>query len=102
MKTSICRYLALIVLCSAPLAQAEIIKIPVGQQPGTSADAQLPNKGASREAVKSRYGEPLSYSEAVGEPPISRWTYPGFAVYFEYDHVVHAVQVGSAKPQTTN
>jgi hypothetical protein len=28
---------------------------------------------------------------AVGRPPISRWEYPGFIVYFEHEHVIHAV-----------
>lgn len=97
MKQHPLRYLALVSMLSTPLAQAELIKIPVGQQKSSAEDLQLPAHGTSSEAVKSRYGEPLNYGEAVGEPPISRWQYDGFAVYFEYDHVVHAVQVGSAK-----
>ena len=28
---------------------------------------------------------------AVGNPPISRWEYPGFVVYFEHEHVIHSV-----------
>ena len=33
---------------------------------------------------------------AVGKPPISRWEYPGFVVYFEHDHVIHSVVSGAA------
>jgi hypothetical protein len=28
---------------------------------------------------------------AVGEPPISRWEYTGYTVYFEHDLVLHSV-----------
>jgi hypothetical protein len=31
----------------------------------------------------------------VGKPPISRWEYPGFIVYFESDHVIHSVVANS-------
>jgi hypothetical protein len=33
---------------------------------------------------------------AVGEPPISRWVYPQFVVYFEGSYVIHAVARRSA------
>jgi len=44
-------------------------------------------------AVQSRYGEPVTRHAAVGQPPITRWDYAQFAVYFENDHVLHAVIV---------
>jgi len=28
---------------------------------------------------------------AVGDPPISRWEYNGFSVYFEHDLALHSV-----------
>jgi hypothetical protein len=43
--------------------------------------------------VQSRYGEPTNRHSAVGDPPITRWDYPQFAVYFEHDRVLHAVLV---------
>jgi hypothetical protein len=30
----------------------------------------------------------------VGDPPITRWEYPGFVVYFEHHLVVHTVARG--------
>lgn len=78
-------------------ALAEIIKIPVGQQQGLEPGIQLPLRGQSTSSVKQRYGEPTKLGATVGEPPISRWEYPEFAVYFEYDHVVHAVLLTTAK-----
>jgi hypothetical protein len=45
--------------------------------------------------VEVRYGAPSQRYEAVGQPPITRWVYPSFVVYFEYSHVVHAVAVNA-------
>lgn len=50
-----------------------------------------PNRGMSMETVESRWGTPLTKRSAVGEPPITRWEYPTFVVYFEYRNVIHAV-----------
>jgi len=50
-----------------------------------------PSAGMTMDKVISRFGEPQSRSGAVGDPPITSWTYPGFTVYFEYQHVIHAV-----------
>ncbi|MCE7932734.1 MAG: hypothetical protein DYH17_15340 [Xanthomonadales bacterium PRO6] len=51
----------------------------------------LPRAGASMASVEAQFGAPESKRDAVGQPPISRWIYPAFTVYFEYDHVVNAV-----------
>ena len=53
--------------------------------------AQRPVRGMSMASVEARYGAPTTREGAVGDPPISRWDYPAFVVYFEYDHVIHAV-----------
>ena len=50
-----------------------------------------PSRGMSMEQVEASFGMPSSQHGAVGEPPITRWDYPGFAVYFEYEFVIHAV-----------
>jgi hypothetical protein len=44
------------------------------------------------ERVASRYGEPASRHAAIGDPPITRWDYPGFSVYFEHNIVLHSVE----------
>jgi len=53
--------------------------------------AERPARGSSMARVEARFGAPATRSGPVGQPPISRWDYPGFVVFFEYDHVVHAV-----------
>ena len=45
--------------------------------------------------VESRFGAPAERFAAVGQPPITRWVYPAFVVYFEFDHVVHTVAIPS-------
>ncbi len=91
------RIVTLLLVLLPGMARAEIIKIPVGQQHGVEPGIQLPLRGQSATLIKQHYGEPIKIAAAVGEPPISRWEYPAFAVYFEYDHVVHAVLLTMAK-----
>ena len=50
-----------------------------------------PSRGMTQASVESRYGSPVSVDAPVGDPPISRWEYADFVVFFEYDKVIHAV-----------
>jgi ribonucleotide monophosphatase NagD (HAD superfamily) len=54
-----------------------------------------PARGMTMEQVESKFGQPTAKQPAVGKPPITRWDYPGFAVYFEFNHVVHTVALSS-------
>lgn len=91
MPRSICR-LALLLSLFAPMAStAEQLTIPIGQT-ATAVSSDMPQRGDTKAAVTSRYGQPLKLSEGVGSPPIARWDYPAFSVYFETDRVLHAVQ----------
>ena len=56
------------------------------------ADDGRPSRGMTQARVESKYGSPVSTEAAVGEPPITRWEYSGFVVFFEYDRVIHAVK----------
>jgi hypothetical protein len=49
------------------------------------------SRGLSMSQVEQRYGEPARRIGAIGSPPISRWIYPEFVVYFEGQYVIHAV-----------
>ena len=55
------------------------------------AQVATPARGTSKAQVEKHFGAPTDRVAAVGDPPISSWVYPGFTVYFEYDHVIHAV-----------
>ena len=60
-----------------------------GIAPG--AGSERPSRGMTAQSVESRFGAPVAKEAAVGEPPISRWEYKDFVVFFEYDRVIHAV-----------
>ena len=51
----------------------------------------LPRNGLSMADVEQRFGEPVERSGAVGEPPITRWTYDDYSVYFEHNLVIESV-----------
>ncbi|WP_425054387.1 phosphodiesterase [Pseudomonas abyssi] len=78
-------------LLLATTTQADTLRIPVGEQAGSNQGA-LPQRGASFDSVSARWGEPSRRHAAVGQPPITRWDYPGFSVYFEYDKVIDSVR----------
>jgi outer membrane protein assembly factor BamE (lipoprotein component of BamABCDE complex) len=54
-------------------------------------DTATPTRGMTMNQVAAKFGAPVTKIPAVGKPPISRWEYPGFIVYFEADHVIHSV-----------
>ena len=68
-------------------AQADTLSMP---DAGTAGGA-LPVRGLSMEAVEEQFGAPTRVLDAVGEPPITRWVYPEFTVYFEHQFVIHPV-----------
>jgi outer membrane protein assembly factor BamE (lipoprotein component of BamABCDE complex) len=58
-------------------------------------DVATPGRGMTMDQVMTKFGEPTNKIPAVGQPPISRWDYPGFVVYFERNHVIHSVVANS-------
>ena len=58
-------------------------------------DIATPTRGMTMDQVSNKFGAPAAKVPAVGNPPISRWQYPGFVVYFEHDHVIHSVVADS-------
>ncbi|MBB6340906.1 hypothetical protein HNP49_001063 [Pseudomonas fluvialis] len=71
--------------------QAQTLEIPLGEQ-GDPQLTQLPQTGESRRSVLERFGLADEEHAPVGQPPITRWDYREFSVYFEYDHVVNSVR----------
>jgi len=52
----------------------------------------FPRRGMSMDKVQNELGQPVVISPAVGEPPITSWTYPDRVVFFEYSRVIHVVE----------
>ena len=62
-------------------------------------NVERPTRGSTMQAVESHFGAPAQKHAAVGgghagQPPITRWDYPRFSVFFENDKVIHAVATG--------
>ena len=91
-----------ILLGLAPLGAAVAETLVVNDQVQLrQSEVAKPTRGSTMTAVAQKFGEPSQKHAAVGgcsggaspcrTPPITRWDYPGFSVYFEYEHVVHSV-----------
>ncbi len=87
----------------APVAMADSDSISA-QASGTD----LPRRGMNMEQVKAKFGAANEEMEAIGEPPISRWVYNDFTVYYEHQYVIHTVihkhngHIGAAEHTTGN
>ncbi|MEM7561472.1 MAG: hypothetical protein AAF353_00340 [Pseudomonadota bacterium] len=60
----------------------------------------LPKRGQSKQQVLSEFGEPAQRVSPVGKPPISRWLYSEFVVYFEHHLVITTVAAEDNLPTT--
>ena len=81
----------------AGIAAAETVAVDNGIAVKES-DVPTPTRGMTMDQVAGKFGTPASKVPAVGQPPISRWEYPGFVVYFEAEHVIHSVVSDASAP----
>jgi hypothetical protein len=94
------RICAISLLLVMPLAGADILLLD-GIDAARGSENLRPARGMSMGAVRSVFGAPSTEYGAVGPyrdcsedrfcPPITRWDYPGFVVYFEHEFVIHTV-----------
>ncbi len=54
-----------------------------------------PARGALMKTVEKQFGAPAEKHPTVGKPPITRWDYPNFSVFFEGDRVIDSVVTDS-------
>ncbi len=88
---------AAFLILSPPWARADVLAMPPEQ---TEAPAvPLPVAGMTMEQVKLKFGAPRTMLPAVGKPPITRWEYEGYIVYFEHHYVLRAVPVRGAQEE---
>lgn len=87
--------LATVSICLlSPLAtSADVLLLDViAQEPPNSASGLLrPRSGMKMDQVRAKFGSPGTEGPSVGQPPISRWDYDGYSVYFEHDTVLTTV-----------
>lgn len=79
--------LTLTLIVSAPVSADVLLIESIQSAPAIA----TPRNGQTMSQVRQQFGEPAQELAAVGEPPISRWEYTGFSVFFENDVVLHSV-----------
>lgn len=80
--------LAALLVAMTAIAQADVLILDEVRQVERM---DLPANGVSKADVERRYGSPAERRAAVGDPPISRWDYDNWSVYFEHDLVLYTV-----------
>ncbi|MCU7928797.1 MAG: hypothetical protein KZQ97_20495 [Candidatus Thiodiazotropha sp. (ex Dulcina madagascariensis)] len=82
----------LLCLLSQPAA-ADVLLIesihtaPINSEEGVP----RPTRSMTMDQVERRFGQPTNAHPSVGEPPITRWDYSNYSVFFEYEHVLTSV-----------
>ncbi len=73
----------------------DVLQLPAKEmQVGETLKIQLldsPRRGTSMETVQQQFGQPITTSASIGQPPITHWTYNDRIVYFEFSTVLHVV-----------
>ena len=75
------------------ISQAEVISIadPRYDVPNSAEGVLRPTQGMSMSSVEQQFGQPEQKNPAIGDPPITRWIYSDFSVFFEHNIVIHSV-----------
>jgi hypothetical protein len=94
LRSKLPQLVAGLALAIAAASSASADELTTPPAPTASEQANRPARGMSMEKVEATFGAPTNRAPAVGEPPITRWEYPGFVVYFEHQYVIHTVGVG--------
>nr|MBS0021966.1 hypothetical protein [Gammaproteobacteria bacterium] len=83
------------------IADVILLRQVIQETPENSAAGlERPISGMPMSEVAVRFGQPLEKRESVGTPPITRWIYDRYTVYFEHDRVLSAVIRRRASPST--
>jgi len=74
-------------------ANSDVLLIDVINDEPSNSDTGIlrPVNGQSMAQVSAKFGDANKTYPAIGEPPITRWNYEKFAVYFEHNLVIHSV-----------
>ncbi len=77
----------------ASTSQAEVISItdPRYDIPNSTEGVLRPTRGMTMSLVEQQFGPATEKGSAIGQPPITRWVYPEFNVFFEDNIVIHSV-----------
>jgi hypothetical protein len=88
------KLLALLIGCAIAGGAAAETTIVDGHVQLAPSSIACPGRGTTMRDVEAKFGQPERRYSAVGKPPITRWDYRSFSVFFEYSRVVHSVVHG--------
>lgn len=91
MKIPVLAMVMLAAACGTVYADTLLLDAIKTAPPNAAEGVPRPSSGSSMAQVAARFGEPDSRRDAIGDPPITRWVYPGYTVYFEHDRVIEVV-----------
>ncbi len=85
--------LSSLLLLAPVVASADTLLVEsINQAPANSANGVLrPARGLTTTRVEQQFGAPSEKLAPVGEPPITRWRYPDYTVYFDRGQVLTSV-----------
>lgn len=80
-------------LLASPMARADTFDV---RHNAHRSHADVPHRGMTMAQVEKRFGAPMEKlptrgGDAPRHPPINRWRYHGYTVYFERNRVIHSV-----------
>lgn len=87
-------YATTLVLLTAGISlpvTAEVMQLPSDAAQTGQQQMNMPVRGMHMDQVRAQFGKPKEILPAVGEPPITRWIYDGYTVYFEHSYVIQSV-----------
>jgi outer membrane protein assembly factor BamE (lipoprotein component of BamABCDE complex) len=93
MKFSLSVIVGFTALCFSASGMGDVLLLdkisnsPVNSEEGVP----RPTGGMTMDQVRNRFGEPAVAHPWIGDPPITRWDYPEYSVFFEYQHVLTSV-----------
>ncbi len=87
------KLLALACILIAPALQADTLTIP--GHVVTDEVTVMPRRGIDMNAVIVEFGQPDERYGPIGDPPITEWVYGNFRVYFEYQIVLHSINLNT-------
>jgi hypothetical protein len=82
----------LAVLLAQPVLADVLLMDAIKDEPVNSAEGlPRPTRGMTMDQVKQRFGDPVTEYPWVGDPPITRWDYNNYSVFFEHQYVLTSV-----------
>ena len=82
MVKSFAKTMVVLTLALGSIASQATVLLLDGIDADAQSGAERPKSGMTTASVEKTFGSPAQRHEAVGQPPITRWDYATFSVYF--------------------